>query len=440
MKIYETIFNVKQESSTKKVEQIIRDNSGCQEVLKYLCNPYIKTGLSHVKLLEEQDIQCSGRLDPDFITKLLVDYFSSCGQDGNRREKEEYALSLYSKGPGGNIWKWFVELVATHGNSSAFGVGPNTLKKVGIEVPSFGCQLGVKLSDISDESWLYTNEGKTQRWRISEKIDGTRRLFIKKNGIVEAYSRSGKQDVSLGHITSFFSQQRFPDNRIYDCELVDSKYFGKVESFEVRAKSIGKAARKTGDKTSLIAICFDYFDFDKPQEDTVTRTRELKRLLGKEKPVEPVRLVNLFGRMDGYNPQLIDKIMQGVLDKGGEGLMLQELSSPYIFGRTPNLIKVKRLEEYTGTIVGFVSGRKGTRLENSIAAIICKVEGCTSQVSVGTGLSDYDRELFANNSKEFIGAEVEIEAFSKTIDKDGNTSLCFPVFKRCLSPIFERGE
>jgi len=191
----------------------------------------------------------------------------------------------------------------------------------------------------------------------------------------------------------------------------------------------------------MIAICFDYYDFDSPMATTIDRTRQLKGIFKSLEQVEPhgdvpVRMVHTFSWMDGNQPEQLKEAMDNVLSQGGEGLMLQELSSPYVFERTDNLLKVKRLEEYEGEIIGFKRGRPGTRLEGSVAAIVCRIDGCDNEVRVGTGLSDLDRELFAKNRQELIGARVEVEAFSKTVNKDGLTSLCFPVFKRCLHDLF----
>ena len=441
MKIYEIVAQLRSETSSKESLKIVVDNPKCHETLKYLCNPYIRTGMSK---LPKSVYRPRGSEDPDMLTKALIDYFSDCGPNGPRHLKEESALYIYLKGPSDEDWEWFVELISTHGGSSAFGVGPNTLKKAGIEVPTFGCQLGVKLADIGNDTWLETDGREVQRWRISEKIDGTRRLFIKKGGEVEAYSRSGRIDDTLTHITEYIASDKFPDNRIYDCELVDGSMYDNWkegdQSFELRAKSIGKASRKSGDKSSLIAICFDYYDFDSPDMTTGQRTKELIRLFDREKPVGPVRLVEIFGKMNGYEKERVDGILKRVLDRGGEGLMLQELRSKYIFERTPNLIKVKRLEDYTGTITRVMPGRKGTRLENLMSSIECRIEGCDNLVCVGTGLSDYDRKLFTEHAQELIGSKVEVEAFSKTVNKDGKTSLCFPVYKRCLNKIFNEVE
>lgn len=435
MKIYEMLSYLREETSQKRALSFIKENESCHKTLEYLCNPYIRTGLGKIDLIKRR---LGEQKDPDEITSSLVSYFSDCGPGGVRHLKEGFAQVCYERGPTEDErWHWFVTLIATHAHTS-FGVGPSTLKKAGIEVPGFGCQLGSNLSDVGTDFLI----GK--RWRVSEKVDGTRRLFFKTKGTVEAFSRSGKQDNTLSHITDIFREDAFPDNCIYDCELVDGSVLDNWEegsqSFELRAKSIGKAARKSGDKSSLVAICFDYYDFDSPGMNTLNRTRDLIRFFENINPVGPVRLVKMFGRMDGYDSKKLNGLLTEVLDSGGEGLMLQDLTSPYVFERTTSLLKVKRVEEYKGIIVGRHLGRKGTRLEGLVSALICEFEECTQFVRVGSGLSDLDREIFTKHYDELEGAEVEVEAFSKTTNQQGKISLCFPVFKRCNHRLFKEVE
>lgn len=434
MDVYKAFYHLKNETSPKRALAFIKEKECLHKYIQYLLDPYVRTGVGSLNLNGVP----ANISNPNDLSIQLVDYFSNIGKDGSRIAKESFATKIYLQGPNDDIWKWFVELLATKGGNSTFGVGWSTAIKAGIKLKGFGCQLGVKMSDVKD-GWIDGDGDKVHRWRISEKVDGTRRLFVKRNGQVECFSRSGREDGTLLHINKEFMSDRFPTNRIYDCEIVDKRYFGKVKSFEVRAKSVGKAARQSGDKTSLIAICFDYYDFDSPNEITLQRTRELKSIFN-DHDLKFIQMVKLFGRIDGYEREKLNVILNNVLDNNGEGLMLQELSSTYVFDRTNYLLKVKRIEEYVGIVVGKIMGRKNTRLENSVSAIVCEVPGCTQWVRVGSGLSDCHRELFTNHYEDLKGSEIEIEAFSKTISKGGNVSLCFPVFKKCRHKLFEGCE
>ena len=271
-------------------------------------------------------------------------------------------------------------------------------------------------------------EGKT--WRISEKIDGVRRLFYKnKVGRVSCYSRTGKPDRWLDHITEHLSPPWFPDDMVYDCELVDKKlYFDRVDSFILRSETIGKANQQYYEnKKDLMAICFDMV---RPGGDDRTgweRTELLtKTFIGTTKD-SPIIGVPMRDSLEGADMERINILMGDIANNNGEGLMLMNLDSIYISGRSKNLIKVKRMEEFVGTIIDVKMAKDGTKIEGGISALICKVDGCTVPVRVGTGFSQELRNELANI--DIIGSRVEIDAFGKTSNKSGESSLSMPVFK-----------
>jgi len=290
----------------------------------------------------------------------------------------------------------------------------------------FAPALGVNLKDFPNDIL------KGKLWRVSEKIDGVRRLFFKSvTGKVTAYSRTGKEDQWLSHITSYFEDDQFPLDTVYDCELVDRKlYFSKAPSFELRAETTGKANQQyPSNKEDLMAICFDIF---RPGEDRIGRERdnELKRLFSYRPLTDPVIMVPLLGVIQEDDIDTINYLMAQVTSYGGEGLMLMDLDSVYISGRSKHLIKAKRSEEFIGTVIDIELASDGTKIEGGISALICEVEGCTIPVRVGTGLSHQERLNIAQDLPSYISKKAEIEAFSRTKDASGNTSLSMPVFKR----------
>ena len=103
-------------------------------------------------------------------------------------------------------------------------------------------------------------EGKL--WRMSEKIDGVRRLFHKAPDCsITAWSRTNIEDKWLIHIFEYLEAPWMPSDRVYDCELVDRDlYFKQVPSFVLRQTSNAKASQQYPDnKQDLMAICFDIF-------------------------------------------------------------------------------------------------------------------------------------------------------------------------------------
>ena len=271
-------------------------------------------------------------------------------------------------------------------------------------------------------------------WRMSEKIDGVRRLFHKdKNGTVTAWSRTNIADPWVTHIIEFLEAPWFPENRVYDCELVDRElYFKQVPSFELRQVSNAKASQQYPDnKQDLIAICFDIFipggDLRRAEE----RDLELYSLFNRGRTQDPMLRVPIFGNIYGADMDTLRKTMDSVTCRGGEGLMLLDMNSIYISGRTKSLLKVKQMKEFIGKIIDFEMARPGTKIEGMVAAVICEVDGCTIPVRVGSGFNNAERIEMATNSP--IGKYIEIDAFSYSKNRNGAISLNLPIFKQFVA-------
>jgi len=287
--------------------------------------------------------------------------------------------------------------------------------------------LGINIKDFNPEYILGDKD-----WRITEKVDGVRRLFFKSaSGKVTAWSRTGKQDPWLDHITSWLTQPHFPSNMIYDSELVDrDSYFANEDSFLMRMQTISKANTQAPDnKGDLMAICFDMVKPDGDMASGEERTKRLEDTFRGSLLSEPMIQVPIYGYIHGVNEQVIQSLMLLVEARKGEGLMLMSMDSPYLPGRSKELVKIKRLEEFIGTVIDIEAAGQNTKIAGGIASIICDVPRCTVPVKVGTGFThELRREIL--NDPHIYGKKVEIEAFGLTKDFKGDMSLCMPVFKQ----------
>ncbi len=272
-------------------------------------------------------------------------------------------------------------------------------------------------------------EGKL--WRMSEKVDGTRRLFYKSaTADISAWSRANIEDPWLKHIADHVSAPWFPHDTVYDCELVDRElYFKHAPSFILRSVTNAKASQQYPDnKTDLMSVCFDMF---RPGGDLRLgreRDAELYALFNGTSQRDPMVRVPIFGNVFGGDSETIQKTMSEVTARNGEGLMLMDMGSIYIPGRSTALLKVKRLQEFIGQVIDVEMARPGTKIAGMIAAVVCIVDGCTVPVRVGTGFNNSERIAMVNDSP--IGKKIEIEAFSYSQDKRGAVSLNLPVFKQ----------
>lgn len=275
-------------------------------------------------------------------------------------------------------------------------------------------------------------EGKL--WRMSEKVDGVRRMFYKHpDGSVTAWSRTNHQDVWLTHIFEFLESPWFPVDTVYDCELVDRElYFKDTPSFELRQISNAKASQQYPDnKTDLIATCFDLFRPGGDLRRAEERDMELYSLFNRGRSQDPMIRVPIFGNIYGSDMNTLRKTMDSVTARGGEGVMLLDMDSIYIPGRTKSLLKVKQMKEFIGRIIDVEMARPGTKIEGMVAAVITEVEGCTIPVRVGSGFTNDERIEMTINSP--IGKYIEIDAFSYSKNRNGAVSLNLPIFKQFVS-------
>ena len=81
--------------------------------------------------------------------------------------------------------------------------------------------------------------------------------------------------------------------------------------------------------------------------------------------------------------------LDGVLNSGGEGLMLREPKSVYVPTRSKTLYKVKTFLDAEAVVVGYETG-KG-RNKGVCGALKCKMES-GKEFKIGTGLSDAVRK------------------------------------------------
>lgn len=122
------------------------------------------------------------------------------------------------------------------------------------------------------------------------------------------------------------------------------------------------------------------------------------------------------------------------LQDGYEGIMLRDPFGPYKFGRSTlrenTLLKVKRFEDYEGTIIGFRpkfqntnaatigelgqttrSKRKEGMVElEELGAFICQCDGYVDPFEIGTGFTQEQRDLYWAHQDSLMGAIVKFKA------------------------------
>lgn len=433
IKVAEIITMISNTSSTNDKLYLLKKNEnvpGLKDILKFIYNPYCKTGISKKKLEKAK-----GMFTRTHITsyKEAIAYFSEhrTGSDADLA----YANTFIESVP--DDVKWLAEAIVTQ--ELKIGVSTTSLNKVyGADfIPKIGCMLGK----------LYGDVGPTKtKWPciVTEKLDGIRRILVKENGVIRCYSRSGHEDTGLADIIR--EAAYLPDNTVYDGELLAE---GTFKDSIAQRQATNSIANSSGTKTGLTLNVFDMIPIDEFHRGTSEKDAKLRKTLlaatfmdESLKVLEPEKcymLIQAFGiheKLKFIRPvpilgivksiDEVDPIVSKIWRRGGEGVMLNTVSGLYEIKRSNNLLKVKRTEEHTLKVIDVQEGTG--KFEDMLGALIVDYNG--ARLGVGSGFTDSDRILIWLNPDKFIGKYIEIDTFGESTNALGEKSLNCPIFKR----------
>ena len=418
----------------KKSENV----KGLKEILKFIYNPYHKTGISSAKFQRVLEIA------EHLSTEKLVDYeamlkYFKTHQTGTETDLVMAAhfinstKTLYPELP------YALEVArAIITQDFQIGVTSTTLNTVYGKtfIPKIDCMLGKKFGDV----------GPTKtKWPciVTEKLDGIRRILIKENGVSRFYSRSGHEDTGLIEILE--EAKYLPDNRVYDGELLAAGDFKDCIALRQATNSIGNSK---GNKTGLIYNIFDMMSSDDYWEGSSTENALTRKiLLGATFMDDSIsilhedwaKLIASYGIHQNLNfikpvPILgivksIDEashIVEPIWARGGEGIMLNSTVGKYEKKRSNELLKLKKTQEFILKVIDVMEGTG--KFEDMMGALVVDYNG--ERLGVGSGFTEAQRQQIWNNQEQFIGRRIEIDSFGESTNMMGTKSLNCPIFKR----------
>ena len=285
-------------------------------------------------------------------------------------------------------------------------------------IPTFNVQLAQKFFEKPEKVI-----GK--HFAVTTKIDGGRIIALKENGVVTFYTRAGQKYEGLVDLEKEM-QDLIPDNTCLDGEItiLDNKGIPSKEAY----KKAMKITRSDGEKHGLKMLVFDAMTAEefKKQDckyDYVTRRADAELMLtaAQFKYFELLPILYV-----GDDTARILELLDEAIANQEEGVMINICDAKYEFGRTWNLMKVKKMNTLDLEIVGYEEG--SGRLAGTLGAIHVRYKN-GNIVKVGSGFTDELRALIWVEPSDFIGKIVEIQYFEESTNADGGISLRFPVFK-----------
>ena len=392
-----------------------------KEVLKFLYDPFIVTGIKEKKVEARMRTlgfyhmreNPEGQVDFDLLSTL--NYFKSHNTGADK--DVDFALLEAYKTP-------FPELVISIITKSlVLGVNATTLNKVYGKgfIPHFGVQLA--------QRYDFDNPFGNEEFYLTEKLDGVRCVISfehdKDSGYFPVlYARSGKRIEGLVDIEK--EAKKLNPSFVYDGELIIS---GEEDSNVLYRKTMSVIG-SNGEKNGVVFHVFDMVNYLEFKEGMSTTPYEDRRILLNGSCEDGKWIQKVPTLYKGRDKEEIQKWLKWAQDNRKEGVMINLADSPYICDRTSGLLKVKRFKECEAVVR---SVERGTgKNSGRLGAVIVDIKdgnGNFHSVRVGSGFTDLERDDYFLNQNKVVGKVVEIGYFEVTRNKaDNSLSLRFPTW------------
>jgi DNA ligase-1 len=265
-------------------------------------------------------------------------------------------------------------------------------------------------------------------WYGSRKLDGVRCICRKEMNTVTFFSRSGKEFLTLDNLANEIS--KIGGDFILDGEICMVDKDGN-EDFQGIMKQIRKKNHQIDNPKFFV---FDYLTLE--EFDNKVGTTPLTERLSNGHDHLPK---NINSDMLAFLPQeqltteeQFTEMAKEAEEAGFEGIMVRK-NIGYEGKRSHNLLKVKKFHDAEYTVLETINGNirwteNGKQIEREcLSSIIIEHKGC--RVSVGSGFSKEQREMYHSSPQDIIGKTVTVQYFEETENQNGGYSLRFPVLK-----------
>lgn len=257
------------------------------------------------------------------------------------------------------------------------------------------------------------------------KLDGYRFWILFASDGFQILQRSGADYTErLGFIAEQIAptaNRLYPDGVILDGEMMAGQSWGETTTLVKTERDIDRSA-----------LMFYAFDLVTPNNGRSLSERKASlEVLVQEAKNDGATNVSVTLHVEVKDQSQVDAVFTKFCENGFEGAMIKDPNAKYIAGRSVGWQKYKPWTSTDGKIIGFEVGKN--RLSNTLGAIkLMMPDG--SQVDVGTGLKDKQRDEIWAQREEYMGRWVE---FKHQKDTTEVAEYRFPVFLRFRSDMDE---
>ena len=269
---------------------------------------------------------------------------------------------------------------------------------------------------------------KSGDWYGSRKLDGVRCICRKENDIVTFFSRSGKEFLTLGNLENEIL--KIKGNFILDGEICMVDKDGN-EDFQGIMKQIRKKDHQIEKPKFFV---FDYLTLEQFDNQTGITPLTFRLEIGKRSLPENINsdMLEFLPQEQLTTEEQFTEMAKDAEEAGFEGIMVRK-NVGYEGKRSHNLLKVKKFHDAEYTVLGTTNAfirwtENGKQVEREcLSNITIEHKGC--KVSVGSGFSKEQREMYYESPQDIIGKTVTIQYFEESKNQTGGYSLRFPVLK-----------
>lgn len=417
-KLLNIFNNIKNESSRVVKEDILfknKDNQLFLDVLKFVYNPYIVTGLSTKKV--NKKIEGYVLMDAFKPLESITDAMNYLERNNTGRDIDILLIQDFISKQNSEEESELAKDILT--KSLKIGITEKTINKVYGKgtIPSFGVMLA--------ESFEKKIDNLKGKFYITLKLDGNRCISVVDDNKVSFFTRTGRPIEGLTELEKEFAE--LPTG-VYDGELlaVNEDDLPSDELFRFTQKIL----RKDGEKTGVMFYIFDQLTSSEFKNGLSSRTYEQRRnyldsiISGYTSDTEHIEVLPIL--YQGEDKDVVPTILKEVEDGGFEGIMVNTASGLYKSKRTNDLLKVKTMKSADLLVMSLEEG--GGKYKGKLGRV--NVLYKDNLVGVGSGFSDEQREDFWKNPDKIAGKIIEVQYFEESFDeKTKQPSLRLPIFK-----------
>lgn len=412
-------------SSTKEKENILRQNSDnelLKQVIYYTYNPYLRFKMT---LRTINPTPCESMIDEKHTIFSVLDILANSNINDTIRANVNAFLGAVEDE---EVRQLYINMIL---KDLKIKCNTKTFNKVWKNlIPSFSVMLAEKY-------WDYTDRVKGM-FTLTMKMDGHRCVLIKENGRVSFFTRQGQPYEGLVEIEEVAKEMSL-DNIVIDGELLISN-FKEIDPKD-RYKTTTKIIRQKGEKRGVSLVCFDIIPLEEFQSGNCKIPYNKRRVtlenLVEETNSEYLKIVEKL--YNGEDTSKIVELLDEVVKKGEEGLMINFDEAPYKLTRTTNILKVKKMLTADVRVVNVYQGEEGKEFENTMGGVTFEFihESKVYTCDCGSGFKVAERDKYWNNPSLIIGKIIEVHYFEVTTNEQGTYGLRFPIFKGIREDKFE---